>query len=353
MSDTHQDDRLQLVPLVATLTSIEKPLLDLGQVFDLAMKGDIRLYVRLPPGKVAYVDEFLPIVVRRQSSMYIRDMGDFTRYSPLSHQMHPEITHVALDPDQAGELKTKRVTSDMAFASGLARHPDSTLAQAGWWMPRQFGASLVICPAPPESEAEKKRQRVRRIWLKAAPEDVYVDENIVALLTDPQASSRDDPFHHRDRAPGVYVLYCAARDYRTALETKQVTFEKVQAKVAKQLPMLSDDDVPYVVKFINPGYRRNSGIPKPEQRQLDQDIIKSPDFIAKYKSARFINDSLGLVLYVTDRWLDSYTKFKEGITEKPQGIWDLRENFRKLGFYENELEALILLILWRQPATPA
>lgn len=49
MSDTNQEDRLQLVPLVATLASIENPVFDLGQVFDLAWKGVIRLHARLPP----------------------------------------------------------------------------------------------------------------------------------------------------------------------------------------------------------------------------------------------------------------------------------------------------------------
>jgi len=352
MSDTYQDKRIRLVPLIATLGSIEKPLLNLDQLFNLAMKGEIHLYVRLPTDKVAYVDELLPIVTHRRSSMYIRDMGDFTRYSPLSHQIHPEVTHVALDPDQAGELKTKQLTSDMAFASGLSIHPESTLAQEGWWVPCQFGASLVICPAPPETETEteteKKRQRVRRVWLEATPKDVYVDEGIVALLTEPQASNLDDLFQYRDRAPGVYALYCAARDYRAALKAKQISFEVVQARVAKKLPMLDDDEASSLIKFIRPRYRRNSGVPSGNQKQFDKDIVGSPRFIARYRQQIFINDALGLVFYVTDRWLDSLT---QGTADKSWDRWKVREECRRLGFYEDELEALVLLLFEQQPAS--
>jgi hypothetical protein len=361
MSDTNQDDRLRLVPLVATLADIKKPSLNQDQIFDLAMKGEIRLYVRLPSEKVAYVDMFLPIVNHRRSSVWMRDMGDFTRYNPLSSRIHREITHVALDCDQAGELKTGtteetktaeiKTTTEDAFASGLMQHPDDTLAQAGWLIPCEFGGSIVICPAPPESESEKKLQRVRRTSITTISEDVYVDAGIVALLTNPQASNRDDPFQYCDHAPGVYALYCAARDYHAALKEKRISFEVVQAEVAKKLPMLDDDEVLSLIKFIRPRYRRNSGVPSSKHKQFDKDIVDSPMFIARYRQQTFINDALGLVFYVTDRWLDSLNRFKQGIADKSWERWEVRQECSRLGFYDHELEALVLLLFERQQAS--
>jgi len=82
MSDTNQVDRLRLVPLTTTLAGIEKPQLDLSVIFDLAFRGEIRLYARVPPGKVVYVDSFLPTIIHRRSSVFLSDTGDLTRYNP-------------------------------------------------------------------------------------------------------------------------------------------------------------------------------------------------------------------------------------------------------------------------------
>jgi hypothetical protein len=206
MSGRYQEQRIRLVPLVSTLKNIAKPLLELDQILDLAASGEIRLYVRIPSDKVAYVDELLPIVIHRRSSLLFRDMGDFDRYSPKTHQLHPEVTHLALDPDHAGELKTRGHTSDMAFASGLSEPIDERLAQAGWWVPCQFGKSLVVCAAPVQLEAGKWPKGVRRHWVTTEPDDVYVDACVVSLLEDPHGSVDDDPYYLRNRAPGVYAL---------------------------------------------------------------------------------------------------------------------------------------------------
>jgi hypothetical protein len=324
MNGTYQDGRLRLVSLVSTLASISKPMLGLDQILDLAKKGDVRLYVRLPADKVAYVDELLPIVVHRRSSMYVRDMGDFTRYSPLSHQIHPEVTHVALDPDQAEELKTKRRTEDMAFGSGLSLHPNGTLAEAEWWVPCQFGASLVICPVPPESEDEKKRQRVRRNVLRNTPEDVYVDEYVLTLLQDPLATNREDPFLLRRRAPGVYVLYCAARDYYAALKAKKISFKKVQDRIVSQLRELRETDAKHAAKLINPYHKRNSGVEKEDQKTFDADILNDAEFIKKYRRSDFINDALALVLYVTNLKMDALVRSKSVEAKKHQAYKDAK-----------------------------
>lgn len=353
MIDAYQDKRIRLVPLIATLASIEKPLLALGQVYDLAMKGEVHLYVQIPTDKIAYVDSSQPIVIHPRSRMFTSDTGfsGFLAHSPFSYKSHPEVTHLTLDPVQAEELKTRRITGHNAFASGLSLHPDSLLAQAGWSVPCQFGALLVIGPAPPELEAENKITYVSVLWLQVTPEDVYVDARIVALLTEPQAPDLDDLFQYRDRAPGVYTLYCAARDYHAALKEKRISFKVIQTRITKKLPMLNEDDAASLIKFIRPRYRRNSGIPPGKQRQLDKDIVDSPGFIARYRQQTFINDALGLVFYVTDRWLDSITRVKEGRADQSWGRWDVRNECRKLGFYEHELEALIRLLFEHKPTS--
>jgi len=363
MSDTYQDKRIRLVQLIATLANIEKPLLDLGQVFDLAMKGEVHLYVRLPPDKVAYVDELLPIVIHRRSSMYFMDMGDFTRYSPLSHQIHPEVTHVAIDPDQAGELKTKRLTSDMAFASGLSLHPESMLAQEGWWVPCQFGASLVICPAPPESEAEKKRQRVRRNVLETTPEDVYVDERITALLECPHASIDDDPYYLRNRAPGVYVLYRAAANFYEPLnkaknheETTRIKSD-IKLSLGRKVPKLyTETNAAQAVKLINPRSRRGSGL-SPELKKtfkpFDVDRLTKPDFKLTYMQGSFVTDALALILYTTDWWRNECAKHeaakaenKDVVAKRPP-LKHLVEKLEELGFYgKDELKAVARIVMW-------
>ncbi len=214
MSDTTHDGRLRLVPLVSTLAGIEKPVLNLDQIFDLAMKDEVRLYVRLPSDRAAHVDHLLPMVTHRRSSLYrTSDLWGLSRYTPKSDLIHPEVTHVALDPDQAEELKTHRISEEAVFSSGLALHPNSALAQAGWWVPCQFGASLVICPAVMTTDTEKRRRGFRPRYLKTTPEDVFVDEQFTAKLPPIENDEEEDRFQLRSRAPAVFVLYVAAKHF--------------------------------------------------------------------------------------------------------------------------------------------
>ncbi|MDE2465022.1 MAG: hypothetical protein KGO02_15075, partial [Alphaproteobacteria bacterium] len=140
-------DELRLMPLLAALENISKPALNLEQVLDLAMKGDVGLYVRIPPGRVAYVDPSIPVITHRRSGPYFAIDWGLSFYHPRSDRIHPEVTHLALDPDQAEDLKLRTSTDEMVFSSGLSLHPDRILAESGWSVPCQYGASLVVCPA--------------------------------------------------------------------------------------------------------------------------------------------------------------------------------------------------------------
>lgn len=352
MRDTNQAGRLRLVALVASLAKVAKPLLNLDQMLDLAKKGEFRLYARIPPGKVAYVDELLPIVTHRRSSVYRADGSwHLSVYSPQSAQIRPEVSHVALDPDQAEDLRARRRTDEMVFASGLSAHPENTLGQAGWWVPSQFSTSLVICPilpAPP-SDAGKSRQRTRRISLKVVPEDVYVDERVIALLEEKSASLDDDPHYLRNRAPGVYALYQAAKRYHVAFKRKQLSFEEVQAQLVDQLPELGRTKALQVAKLLNPRYRRNSGIPAAHQKQLDVGVLNMPYFLATYRRESFINDALALVFYATDRWLDRCARYDNNLERKRPTRMDVHDDLDRLGFYQKERDALASLVLLVRP----
>jgi len=349
MSDTNQDDRLRLVPLVATLAEIEEPQLDLSKVCDLAIRGEIRFYTRVPPDKVVYVDDFLPIVIHRRSSVSFRDMGDFTRYNPQSSQFHPEITHVALDPDHAGELKAaSHFTSDMAFASGLMQHPDLTLAQAGWWVPCQFGASLVVCPAPTEIDDKKKRQHVRRTLLGTTPEDVYVDERVIAMLEDPEGTLDSDPYSLCRRAPGIYALYCVARHYHHAMEADKSKFTEVEKLIISLLSELGKTKAEQIAKLINPHHRRNRGVPKGRQRHFDAELLGREQFKSRYRRGKFIKDALALILYGTEKWLDLRASRGAGAMLTHIDRSSASEVFGGLGFYDGEEDALTELLLLRR-----
>lgn len=349
MSGTDQDGRLRLVPLVTTLAGIEEPALDLNQVFELAMKGEIRLYVRIPSDMVTYVDPLLPVVTHRRSSLHFPDASwRFSLYSPRFSQIHPEVTYVALDPDQAEELKATRSTEEMVFSSGLSPHPDSTLAQAEWWVPRQFGSSLVVCPAlpAPTSEAELKRQRVRRTLLKTTPDDVYVDERFVSMLEDSHASIHDDPYYLRGRAPAVYVLFWAAKNYYAAMRANQITFEDVERKIINELSDLGKTVAKHGAKLINPEHKKKRGVPKKKQKDYDENLLSNPTFKATYKRATFVNDALALILYVTDQRLNSLHRHKADARNEVLSRLDVEKKLLQVGFHEKESEALRRIVMW-------
>lgn len=354
MGGANPDARLRLVPLISTFVSITKPLLELDQVFDLAKRGEIRLYVRIPPDKVAYVDGSLPIVSHRRSGTYRSDGSWYLSYYwPQSSQIRPELTHVALDPDQAEDLKREGLTSEMVFSSGLQPHPEGALAQAGWLAPCQYGTSLVICPTlpTPTSAVEKRTQRVRRSLLKARPEDILIDERVISLLQDP--SSPDDPFCHRERAPLVHALYAAAERFHGALKEKTISFEVVQDYMVDQLTELGKTDALRIAKFINPRHRRNSGVPEQAQKKFDVHVLNSSEFVSRYKREGFVNDALALIFYVTDRWLDARASFKEGARKTPPSRSYIDGEFDRLGFYQKERDALTRLVIARRHASPA
>lgn len=367
MSDTYQDRRVRLVPLIATLASIEKPMLDLDQILDLAKKGDVRLYVRLPDHKVAYVDAHLPVITNRRSSSFRSDaLWHLSRYWPEFGEIHSEVSHVALDPDQAEELKTNRLSAEMAFSSGLSPHPDSALAQGGWWVPCQFGASLVICPKVLETDIEKRRRGVRRNLLETTPEDVYVDERAAALLEYPQASFHEDPLYLRTRAPGVYALYRAAAKFYEPLKKAKNNVEAtnrikstLKSHLSREVPKLyTGENLEQAVKLINPSSRRGSGLSrelkaKKPFKKFDADLLAKPDFILRYRQGGFVTDALAFILYATDWWRDECTKHlatkakdKRIVAARPP-FNALVDELERLGFYgEGEIEAVTRIVMW-------
>lgn len=340
MNGANQDE-LRLMPLLAAVESIAKPAFNLEQILSLAVMGEVCLYVQLPPERVVYVDPRIPIITRRRSGAHFELDWGLSFYSSRSGLIHPEVTHLALDPDQAEDLKQRKSTDEMVFCSGLSLHPDGILAEAGWLVPCQFGASLVVCSASLSTEVEKNRRSVRRVMLRSTLEDILVDERILDLLDGSQGSRNDDPFGLRARSPGMYVLYCAAKRYHAALKAKAIDIEMVESDVLKQLPSLGKTRVARVVNLINPWLRRNSGVAKDDQVVLGADILHRPSFRRKYLAVGFMTEALALVLYVAERWHEAHTGRPSG-SDRLQ----LEADFKEVGFYQKESEALATLTFW-------
>jgi len=337
---------LRLLSLVAAIKSVAKPALTLEQVLDLAFKEEVRLYAKLPPGTVAHVDSSIPIVTHRRSGQYQPPDQFLCRYSPRFGRIHPEVTHVALDPDQAKDLKLRTSTDEMAFSSGLSPHPDRILAEAGWLAPCQFDTSLVICPALLTNEAERRSHTVRRKRLKATLEDILVDERILSLLDGSQGSRNEDRYFLRDRSHGMYVLYLAARRHYAALKAKTVDIKVVEAEVLEQLPELGTTFVSHAVRLIKPGYRRNSGVPGKIQKPFGADVLSQPHVRRQYLQEGFITEPLALALHVTTQWLKERERYKEPPSKKGQDRTYLGDHFEGVGFYKKQREALVRVAMW-------
>lgn len=334
-------DELRLMPLVATLESIAKPALNLEQVLGLAMMGEVSLYVRLPPDMVAYVDTSIPIIIRRRSSTYWPPDQYLSVYSPRFGQIHPEVTHVALDTNQAEDLKLRASTDETIFHSGLSPHPDRVMGEAGWFAPCRFGASLVICP----TQAEKGRRTVRRSCLKATLEDIQVDERILGLLDGSHDSHNDDPYFLRDRSHGMYVLYLAAKRYYAALKAKTIDIKMVEAEILGQLPDLGATRVSHAVRLIDPHQRRNSGVPGKIQKPLGEGVLNQPDVRRQYLQMGFITETLALALHVTTQWLKERERCKEAPSKGKDREY-LGANFAEVGFYRKQCAALVRVAMW-------
>lgn len=345
MSNNNHEE-LRLLSLVAAFKSVAKPALTLEQLLDLAFIGGISLYVRLPPGMVAHVDPWIPIITHRRSGPYQPPDQFMCRYSPRFGQIHPEVTHVALDPDQANDLKLRASTDETAFSSGLSPHPDRIMAEAGWLAPCQFDTSLVICPAFLTTDAERRSKTVRRKWLKATLEDIQVDERILDLIDGSQDSRNDDPYFLRDRSHGMYVLYLAARRYYAALKAKTLDITVVEAEVLKQLPELGAIRVSHAVRLIKPVYRRNSGVPGEIQKPFGADVLNQPHVRRQYLQEGFITEPLALALHVTTQWLEARENYKEAPSMKGNDRKYLEVNFEKAGFYKKQGEALVRVAMW-------
>jgi hypothetical protein len=246
MSGTDQDACIRLVPLARTATGTPRPAVDQDRVFDLAMKGEVLLYVSLPPDRVAFVDPETPIVAIADQGrgMGLIDVQSIMiDYSNRSDLICREVTHVALYRNHAEELRARRRTQGSTFPSGVSPYPDETLALAGWLRPRQFLTSLALCTATEASEGRTCTvlSRLGDIRLQTAciftiaPEDILVNECVIALLENPQAPIPGDLKRLHDKAKGVYFLYRAAERYYSTLKQDPTSIDDVEVWFGKQL----------------------------------------------------------------------------------------------------------------------
>jgi len=340
MSNNNHEE-LRLLSLVAAIKSIAEPALTLEQVLDLALKKEVRLYAKLPPGIVTHVNSSLSIVMLGAEMSYQISEAVALNYSFNSPHIHPEVTHVVLDPLEAETFKVWKATTAKAFISGLKSHPDSSLAKIGWLVPCQFDGPLVTCPTSPRTETEKRRGRTRSNVIEVTLDDIQVNERLLDLLDGSLRSLSDVPHFLRERTYGVYVLYCAAKQHHAALKAKTIDIKEVESEVLKRLSSLGATRVAHVVKLIRPGHRRNSGIATDNQVEFGADVLHRPNFRRKYLEVDFMTEALALVLYVAERWHEAHGG-RPSNTERLQ----LEAHFREVGFYQKESEALASLTIW-------
>jgi hypothetical protein len=276
-----------------------------------------------------------------------------------SQRIRREMRFLALDPSQSERLRTKKMIHADRFPCGLVPHSDDELQQQGQMKLRQFASAMCLCTTkqadegiiPPNPNILDAPGMYSLGWPKSSVQieyhDIHIDERVLTLLENSEASDRDDPYHLRNRSPGVYVLYRAATRYYEPRKLGLHTREQVEAWVNKQLPALYlKTIVRHAVKLIDPNHKRGSGSPSDGQKVFDPALLSDGEFRGKYLTASFVNEALALIFYVTHWWLEESKNFEEGKLKKRPTRLDVEEKLGKIGFYQKEREALTRVITW-------
>jgi hypothetical protein len=355
MSITEPQEPIRLAPLMGTSSGTPRPIQDCNHVLELAINGNARLYVAVPPDDVAYVSNSEPVIGSVDGNAPgLRHWDKIDE----SERIRREMKFLALDPSQSERLRAKKIIDVDRFPCGLAPHPNDELLQQGGMELRQFTSALCLCSTkqadagniPPTPNMLDVPETYSLIWprqsVKIEYHDVYIDERVLTLVENLETSNQDDPYHLHDRSPGVYVLYCAAARYYDPRKHGTATREQIKAWVIERLPELYRDTISnHAVKLIDPKYRRGSGIKPKNKKVFDPAVLSDEKFRGKYK-ASFINQSLALILHVTHWWLEESAHFKESKLKKKPTRLDVENKLDEIGFYKREREALTRIVMW-------
>jgi hypothetical protein len=366
MSSIDQDQQpsheepIRLVSLTTSLTNATKR----NRLLQLAAKGEASLYVSVPPGKVAYAES---LGIDRPRTI-LTNRFDRTR-ALTRHQAsgggpaitypvaHPEIRFLKLKPIDAASLKAAGTVDVHWFSAGLKLQSTDAEDSEGWLVPYTFLPPFCLRSA--ELSGQESPFDLGLI-IDAAPEhtlkigsgDLYIDARIPAALMSgsPSPEVVDDPYGLVDRAPGVFVLYCAAKHFygneASPKGSRDEVMEWLQSQGEKKL--YNKTVTGQLAKLIDPSYRRGSGVSEEEQQAFDEALIQSLGFSAKYKRDS-ITDALALILHVTDWWRDECAGNAKSKSPKSKATLrnTLHEKLEALGFYgKEELEAVRRVVMW-------
>jgi hypothetical protein len=204
---TEHDAPVDLVPLVeiAAEASQQRHILALAAAFTRPS-----LYIQIPSGKAAYSSNLKRSVhddtswQTQQRVAEARSKGVLVIRNPtLCH----DISFVALAPEDVRRLAITGVVHLQQFIGGIK----AISAQGGLeYMPAVLCLRPALEPVGSSPLILDSPEHATRVELR----DVLLDRSTMGLLTDfADADEGDNPFNLRVRAPGVFVLYAAAKHF--------------------------------------------------------------------------------------------------------------------------------------------
>lgn len=373
MIGAESTNHIRLVPLMDAAPDTERR----QQILGLAAGGKVRLYTQVPPGLMAYAERHAASEDADHDSHYAHHSItlpeklaiDQARREgrPVYPDPLPEVAFVALKSSDARTLLTSRSVLSQVFFHGLRFPPAVAHQPLDVYVPVKF--STMIClqtdadghpPRPwvPPTGA----QTLRLTW-----DDVRIDDQVPSSLKTLMAMDRspralDDPHDLRERAPGVFVLYAAARHFYPSGMNRKIKREEVTTwlkssewKDYSKLFNAGTRDLAF--KFINPGNDR---------RQGDNDNWRSVDFKedalatarATYKNHACVGDALAMIMHAADRWHDLLTEppppsqhTKVEVQRTAKQMLDLTQRLSAelllLGFSgAGERKAIVDIVIW-------
>jgi hypothetical protein len=227
------------------------------------------------------------------------------------------------------------------------------------------------CIRPAKQTDTENNQPASRLWSaithgKGSHEYSFAIGDVYIHTVDAQAFRNllfkpedEDPHHLFDSAPAVFGVYSAARKYALELEAiprsqaprDKKRLEDVRQKVIKHLkgfgkPLKSGATQKQVLKFIDPKFSWGSGA---GHKSFAEAASTIKGFYDKYAYENFVEDGLGLVIYIT-RW--AIRQRFEAQQGKPGAIpltmGRLRAQLEGHSFTGNaEIEAIASVIRWQ------
>ncbi len=385
MSEAKQDRRLRLVPLVFTEQGIPRSGQEIDLVLNWAARGKTRLYIEVPPTDVAYADPNFT-AGRRPSGTEMRtlstngsefrehmgkppritrhDDDDSSLMITLGGEVHPEVTHLALGPWHAEELRTQYRTTLNIFPASLKPHSDARLAQQGWLISSQIPSALRLCSSDRVTDGVVTSLLVDQHLgskarfhseLSSSPavveqKNILIDALLEDELTVKLGKPQEDPYGLRDGAYGVYLLYCAAENFYRLLVNEQVQRDDVELWVSSKEPNLFQKTVAHhAVKLITPRHHRGRGVKKANQSEIHPEVVAPDLFRPGHDRPEFVTKGLALLIIVARWWIDECNKVngKPAVARPDHDTVDKR--LKGLGFLEKETPFLRRVVRWSQP----